>query len=408
MQGEEYGILTAMKKQKKQNAKKQDEQQFGEKRLTYAEALLLEAVLTGPARSGRVLIAGNRSGVVVAEATRAWPAAEVFAHAFDAHHARAIRDYLVTCELPVDRVLCTPWVLPSDDSPVYDSALFMTTPRSMPAELVLDQLQDIYLHLTEGGSLLAAFEGDPDAALKTMRLVWPSVHVVKKAKHAVLFRATKKGELKKLRSFSADWQASVPGGEKMTFTSLPGCFCHRRPDDGGLALAEVASREVEKMKEDGAKNLRLIDMGCGCGLVGLLVADAWRRIAGGLSPNGAPGGLSPNDRVTLIDSHARAIEATRVNAERAEIPVELILADDGLPRGRLGEFDLYVGNPPYYSDYRIAEIFLETAYRALRPGGVCLSVVKTATGLQALQEKYFQSVEVIKRRGYCVLRSVRG
>ena len=89
------------------------------------------------------------------------------------------------------------------------------------------------------------------------------------------------------------------------------------------------------------------------------------------------------------------------------IPAELILADDGLPRGRVGEFDLFVGNPPYYSDYRIAEVFLETAYRALRPGGVCLSVVKTATGLLPLQETYFKTAEVIKRRGYCVLRSVR-
>ena len=56
---------------------------------------------------------------------------------------------------------------------------------------------------------------------------------------------------------------------------------------------------------------------------------------------------------------------------------------------------------------RIADVFMETAYRALRPGGRCLMVVKTATGLLALQEKYFRTAEVIKRRGYCVLRSVR-
>ena len=42
-----------------------------ERRLTYAEALLLEAVLAEPPRGGRVLVAGNRSGVVVAEAMRA-------------------------------------------------------------------------------------------------------------------------------------------------------------------------------------------------------------------------------------------------------------------------------------------------------------------------------------------------
>ena len=135
-------------------------------------------------------------------------------------------------------------------------------------------------------------------------------------------------------------------------------------------------------------------MGCGCGLVGLLVADAFRRA-----------GESP--ALTLVDSHARAIAAARINAARLGFEPEFILADDGLPRGRVGEFDLFVGNPPYYSDYRIADVFLETAYRALRPGGVCLSVVKTASGLIPVQEKFFRKVELIPRRGYSVLRSVR-
>jgi 16S rRNA (guanine1207-N2)-methyltransferase len=256
----------------------------------------------------------------------------------------------------------------------------------MPAELVLDQLQDIYLSMDEGGELWAAFEGDQDAALKTMKLVWPSVHVAKRAKHAILFRTEKKGPIVKKRDFSAEWQASVPGGEPVTFTSFPGCFCHRRPDAGGLALAEVAVREKAPA--------RMIDMGCGCGLVGLLAADAFRR-------DGADVAL------TLVDSHARAIAAARVNASRLGFEPEFILADDGLPRGRVGEFDLFVGNPPYYSDYRIADVFLETAYRALRPGGVCLTVVKTASGLVPVQEKFFRKVEVVQRRGYSVLRSVR-
>ena len=180
----------------------------------------------------------------------------------------------------------------------------------------------------------------------------------------------------------------------ITFTTYPGCFCHRRPDAGGLALAEVAAREGNGERGTGNGERNILDMGCGCGLVGLLVADALRR------QEGPP-------RLTLIDSHARAIAAAKANAARAGIEAEFILSDDGLPRGRVGEYDLFVGNPPYYSDYRIAEVFLEMAYRALKPGGVCLTVVKTATGLLALQEKYFRKAEVIKRRGYCVLRSVR-
>ncbi len=437
-----------------------------EKKVTYAEAILVDEIkvlnvpndpndlklpkdlndpngpndLKLPTR--RIIVAGNRSGGVAVAAMRRWPEAEVVAHAFDYHHARAIRKRLLDEGLPARNVRCSAGVgtvgtdpmpsvgtdpMPSAtaDCQPFDAAFFMTTPQSMPAELVLDQLQDIHANLAEGGALYAAFEGDPDEALKTMRLVWKNVNVLKRAKHAVLFRAVKRGAPVKMRDFAATWEASVPGGEPLTFTTYPGCFCHRRPDAGGLALAEVAAREVKvesrKVKGEGGKvndeeegktpftfhpsPFTILDMGCGCGLVGLLVVDAIRRQSSILNPQSSI--LNPQSSITLIDSHARAIAAAKANAARAGIEAEFILSDDGLPRGRVGEYDLFVGNPPYYSDYRIAEVFLETAYRALKPGGVCLTVVKTATGLLALQEKYFRKAEVIKRRGYCVLRSVR-
>ena len=374
-----------------------------DKKVTYAEAILVEAIKDSiQAAATRVLAAGNRSGGVAVAAMRRWPEAEVVAHAFDYHHARAIRKRLLDEGLPARNVRCAAGVGVEDGA--YDLAFFMTTPQSMPAELALDQIQDIHANLSDGGTLYAAFEGDPDDALKMMRLVWKTVNVLKRAKHAVLFKAVKHGPPVKTRDFSSTWEASVPGGKPLAFTTYPGCFCHRRPDAGGLALAEVAVREVEcRMSNVQTLNSQLstlncLDMGCGCGLVGLLVADAIRRQSSILNPQSS---------ITLIDSHARAIAAAKVNAARAGIEAEFILSDDGLPRGRVGEYDLFVGNPPYYSDYRIAEVFLETAYRALKPGGICLTVVKTATGLLALQEKYFRKAEIIKRRGYCVLRSVR-
>lgn len=374
-----------------------------ERKLTYAEQILTNALPDAVAKlpqEGQVLVAGNRSGWFVLELLKK-TSLFVTAHAFDIHHAHAIAAHLIEGGERKGRVeqivRCTPQV-----GGPYGRAFFMTTPRSMSVELVLDQLQDIYQSLTEGGELWAAFEGDPDDALKTMHLVWKTVHVVKKEKHAILFRAVKKGEPVKTRSFASDWEASVPGGRTLAFTSLPGCFCHRRPDLGGLSLAEIAASEIEKLSvfptnEAGGKMpYSILDMGCGCGLVGLLVADAFTR-------------AHPDEafKLTLIDSHARAIAAAQINARRIGVEPEFILADDGLPRGRVGEYDLFVGNPPYYSEYKIAEIFLETAYRALKPGGICLSVVKTATGLLPVQEKYFKTAEIIHRRGYCVLRSIR-
>ena len=404
-----------------------------DKKVTYAEAILVGAIEGGiHAAATRVLVAGNRSGGVAVAAMRRWPLADVIAHAFDYHHARAIRKRLLDEGLPARNVRCSAGVgvegtdalQPTEETrQPFDVAFFMTTPQSMPAELTLDQLQDIHANLADGGALYAAFEGDPDDALKTMRLVWKSVNVLKRAKHAVLFKAVKHGPPVKTRDFSATWEASVPGGEPLVFTTYPGCFCHRRPDAGGLALAEVAAREVNgesrKVKDEVLASapspstlhpspFTILDMGCGCGLVGLLVADALRRYNPAITKSPNPTiPQSHNPSLTLIDSHARAIVAAKENAARAGIKAEFILSDDGLPRGRVGEYDLFVGNPPYYSDYRIAEVFLETAYRALKPGGICLTVVKTATGLLALQEKYFRKAEIIKRRGYCVLRSVR-
>ena len=173
------------------------------------------------------------------------------------------------------------------------------------------------------------------------------------------------------------------------FSSYPGCFCHRRLDEGGLALAEVVSKDLSTSQPSA---FNLLDMGCGCGLVGFLVAD---RLA--------PASVS----LVMVDSHARAGEAAKENSEKFGIAAEVVLADDGSPARMDGTFDVFAGNPPYYSDYRIADLFLETAVRALKPGGMCYTVCKNAAGLKPVQEKYFPSVEIIPRRGYSVLKSAK-
>ena len=112
-------------------------------------------------------------------------------------------------------------------------------------------------------------------------------------------------------------------------------------------------------------------------------------------------------RLVGVDSHSRAIEAANLNARNLGVDAEMILADNGTPARLDGTFDVFVGNPPYYSDYRIADVFLETARRALRPGGVCWTVCKNAAGLEPVQCRYFPEVEIVRRRGYAVLKSVK-
>ena len=131
-------------------------------------------------------------------------------------------------------------------------------------------------------------------------------------------------------------------------------------------------------------------MGCGCGLVGYLVASVVKNVS-----------------LMMVDSHSRAIEAATLNAKNLALEPQIVLSANGTPPETDGTFDVFVGNPPYYSDYRIADVFLETAARALKKGGVCYTVVKNDAGLKPVQERWFPSVEVIHRRGYCILKSIK-
>ncbi len=362
----------------------------------------------------KVLVAGNRSGHLPCALAQA--GADVTAHLFDCYHVQAMRTRLREAGFDADAIIrCTAQI---PEGP-YDRAYFMTTPLSMTGELVLDQLEDIRANLALGGQLFSAFEGDADEALKTMKKVFARVHVEAVAKNRKRRRGGKRTETVSLlravkserdaaaqrRNFAADWTASVPGGPTHTFVSLPGCFCHRRADLGGLSLAEVAaalspshlptSSPSHLPTSSPSHPLKLLDMGCGCGFVGLLVADHLR--AHGVTPE-----------LTLLDSHARALAAARVNSKRLNFSnANFILSCDGLPPDAPADYDLFLGNPPYYGDWKIAETFVKTAFRALRSGGRCLTVAKSEGGLQELQARIFGKIEVLRRRGYFVFSSIR-
>ena len=323
----------------------------------------------------RTLLVGYRAADLTPELLEG----DVTCHVLDIYHRHAIE------KVHHAKAICSPHL---PEGP-WDVIKFKTGPKIHSGELALDLLQEAAA--LAGSDLRAprfelAFEGRERDRNDLINKI--------------------KNDPKRVRSFKAEWPASVPGGEKLMFTSYPGCFCHRRLDEGGLALAEVVSRELCQRQnsqmpdfKSQISDFRLLDMGCGCGLVGLLIANRLRH-SNILT--------FEHSNIVLVDSHARAVEAATENAAKFGIPAEVILSDNGTPKRLDGTFDVFVGNPPYYSDYRIAEVFLETAQRALKPGGVCYTVVKNAAGLKPVQEKYFKSVAVIGRRNYSVLKSIRG
>ena len=296
--------------------------------------------------------------------TASWLNEDVTCHCLDIYHRHAIE------KTHHVKAICTPHL---PEGP-WDVIRFKTGPKRMSGELALDQLQEIHLLMRQ------------QKPAPKFELVYDGKE---RDRNDLLNKI--KDDSDRVRDFSATWKASVPGIDPLTFTSFPGCFCHRRQDEGGLALAEVVSKDLSSSIQHSSLNpRRLLDMGCGCGLVGLLIARAVKGVS-----------------LVGVDSHSRAIEAANLNAQALGVEAEMILSDNGTPARMDGTFDVFVGNPPYYSDYRIAEVFLDTAKRALKPGGVCYTVCKNAAGLEPVQRQYFPDVEIIKRRGYAVLKSVK-
>lgn len=287
--------------------------------------------------------------------------ADVVCHTLDIYHRHAIE------KMHHAKTICSAH-LPEDS---WELIRFKTGPKRMSGELALDLLQECAdMAGKTGAKLEVEFEGRERDRIALVEKVL--------------------GKDARKRSFAATWRTSLPGCEPITLKSYPGCFCHRRQDEGGLALAETVARDIETLKSPG-KTLRFLDMGCGSGMVGFLAAKSFGE------------GLD----LVMVDSHSRAVEAARENAASLGVGAEVILADDGTPKRMDGTFDIFAGNPPYYSEYRIAEVFLETAKRALKSGGAAYLVCKNAAGLEPVQRKYFDDVEIIKRRGYSVLKSVK-
>ncbi|MGN0891270.1 MAG: methyltransferase, partial [Candidatus Spyradenecus sp.] len=172
------------------------------------------------------------------------------------------------------------------------------------------------------------------------------------------------------------------GHTPITLETLPGCFCHRRADMGGLALTEVVAELVAFDPGD-----RVMDLGCGCGMDGLLLATAFpdKRL-----------------RIDYQDSSAPARDSTLANLRAHPHASRFFFSAEG--EGDPNAYDLLLANPPYFGDWRIAEFFIQTAHRLLKRGGLIAFVSKRAAKpTELLQAAHFDLLSATPRRGYTIL-----
>jgi len=138
------------------------------------------------------------------------------------------------------------------------------------------------------------------------------------------------------------------GGIHLVLESDPSLFSPASADRGTLAMIGTVALEPGQ---------RLLDLGCGCGLVGL-----WASLCGA--------------EVILSDVDPVAIACARANAIRNGVTECLIIESDGFRQLDETGFDWILSNPPYHADYAVAKHFIEKGFNRLKIGGRMVLVVK--------------------------------
>jgi len=258
------------------------------------------------------------------------------------------------------------------------------------AELTREQLQQAYGALRPDGLLLASTDNARDVWLHEMtqalggkvRRYGPE----EGAEDGAVYVVRRTGPLKRPRNFTAEFV--FRDGERLfNVVTRPGTFSHRRVDPGARRLMEA----MQLPATNGEAGARVLDIGCGWGAVGLAAACRAEGVY-----------------VEALDSNARAVACTQANAERNGAGDRLSARVE--PAGIVsapGTFDVALANPPYYADFRIAELFTSAAHAALRPGGKLIVVTKLPEWYHDRLPELFGQITAELVKTYHVFQAVK-
>lgn len=158
--------------------------------------------------------------------------------------------------------------------------------------------------------------------------------------------------------------------DNLQLRALPLVFSREREDRGGRAL-------LDKLPPlDG----RVLDLGCGNGLLGLSIKQRW-----------------PRCQVTLTDDSFSAYLSSKANAERNQLQAECCHGDTC--EAVSGPFDTIVCNPPFHDGHKqltnLAQRMFEQAAQCLASNGQLWVVANRHLPYKPLLQRYFRSITTI-------------
>ena len=317
----------------------------------------------------RLLLVGPPDAAAVAALVAAWPraACRVFS-----------RDRVLQRARP--EVTCAAWLEPQDPAPdgilvflpkgrpLWEQThrmLAEATPRPAPLWVVGTRREGIHARLR-------ALERDGEVVVR-----------VDAAHHAVLARvdlAPRPGARLGLDGALSSWAlpASVVGAAPvdLELVSAPGVFGHGRLDDGSRLLLRALPARLSG---------RLLDLGCGCGVLGAVLAAR-----------------GPEAEVWLADRDALAVACARRSLAANGLERARVVCSDGLS-DLDGHFDHVVTNPPFHEGVATDYSFVERLSRELRermsPRGHLWLVANRFLRYRPLLEAAFREVHEVVADG---------
>jgi 16S rRNA (guanine1207-N2)-methyltransferase len=180
------------------------------------------------------------------------------------------------------------------------------------------------------------------------------------------------------------------GGIDFTFETDSGVFSRNRPDFGSELLLEAF---IAKRKAGLAQGLRVMDLGCGYGLVGTVVKRIFPEVA-----------------ITMADINGRAVALAASNATRNLVKFADIRVSDAY--ANVPEtFDIVLTNPPIRAGKKTVFRFYEESYEHLNVGGTLFVVIQKKQGAPSstewLERRFGNCTVVAKDAGYRVLMSTK-
>lgn len=165
-------------------------------------------------------------------------------------------------------------------------------------------------------------------------------------------------------------------GIDLIFGTSPDLFSPQGIDLGTLSMLSV----VDFQKGD-----KVLDLGCGYGVVGILAA----KIIG-------------EQNVIMVDIDQVAVDVSKENAALNGVPGIKVIQSDGFTNLAETNFSLILSNPPYHTNFSVAKTFIEKGFNRLSIGGKLYMVTKRREWYKNKFIAIFGGVKIWELSGYFV------